>query len=55
MAKTETRPSQNAFDSETRPRPSKSDLEIDLETKTSLGYYNTSLMDCFYGPTLSKL
>ncbi len=37
----ETRASQNAFDSDTRPKPSKSDLEISLDTKTNLEYYNT--------------
>ncbi len=38
MSETETRSSQNAFDSEMRQRPSKSDLE----TKTNLEYYNTN-------------
>ncbi len=39
MSKTETRPSQNVFNSETRARLSKSGLE----PKTSLKYYNTSM------------
>ncbi len=42
MSETETRPSQNAFYSKTRPRPSKSGLETDLETKTNLEHYNTT-------------
>ncbi len=41
MSETKTRPSQNAFDSKMRPRPSESDLETDLQTKSDLEYYNT--------------
>ncbi len=43
MSETKTRPSQNAFDSKTRPRPSKSGHETGLETKTDLEYYNTTV------------
>ncbi len=47
MSENETRPSQNAFDSETRLRPSKSGLETGLETETNLEYYNTSSIKVF--------
>ncbi len=43
-----TRPSQNVFDSETRPRPSKSGLETGLETKTDLEYYNTTARRVYF-------
>ncbi len=40
MSETETRLSQNAVDSETRP--SKSGLKTGLKTETNLEYYNTT-------------
>ncbi len=55
MSKTETRPSQNAFDSEMRPRPSKNVFETGLKTKNDLEYYNATqteqlsrVLQCFY-------
>ncbi len=41
MSETKTRLSQNAFNSETRSKSSKSGLKTSLETKTNLEFYNT--------------
>ncbi len=55
MSETETRPSQNVFDSETRPRPSKSGPGTGLKTKTSLEYYNANAHSYLWQSELTHL